>query len=264
MDGTFGDMLRTWRQRRRVTQLDLSLEAGLSQRHLSFVETGRSFPSRDMVLRLAEALAVPLRDRNAMLTTAGFAPCFKERALDDPDLKAAMVAVDLLLTGHEPYPALAVDRHWTLKLANRSVAPLLAGIPDALLEPPVNVLRLSLHPDGLAPRIRNYRQWRHHILARLSHQIDVSGDPVLIALLDELTSFPVTPGARPFTQTTSDPLGGIAVPLELTAADDTILRFLSTTTVFGKAVDISLSELTIESFFPADIQTAEVLRRGSP
>jgi hypothetical protein len=217
-----------------------------------------------MVLRLAEPLAIPLRERNALLTAAGFAPVYRERALDDPDpgesdWAAARRAVELILEGHLPHPALAIDRHWHLVSANKAVAPLMAGADETLLAPPVNVLRLSLHPDGLAPRIANFRQWRAHILERLGQQIDVSGDAGLTALLEELKGYPVPPGARPYRAGTEDSLGGIAVPLEYVAENRT-LRFLSTTTVFGTALDISLSELAIETFFPADAETAEAMR----
>jgi transcriptional regulator with XRE-family HTH domain len=189
-----GDHLRHWRRRRRMSQLDLALEAEISARHLSFIETGRSQPSRDMVLHLAERLDVPLRERNVLLVAAGYAPVFPERPLDDPALSAARATVDLVLKGHEPYPALAVDRHWMLLAANDAVMRLLAGTKPALLQAPVNVLRLSLHPDGLAPRIANLAEWRTHLLARLRRQIDVSADPVLVELMSELRGYP-TPAA---------------------------------------------------------------------
>lgn len=258
-----GSLLRDWRHRRRLSQLDLALAAEVSQRHLSFVESGRAAPSRDMVLRLAEQLAVPLRERNALLMAAGFAPAYRERRLDAPELTAARRAVELILEGHEPHPALAVDRHWQLVFANRAVAPLMAGADDRLLQPPVNVLRLSLHPDGLAPRIANFREWRAHVLERLAKQIDASADAALIDLLEELRAYPVPPGAKPHRRAADDPLGGVAVPLEMTT-DAGVLRFLSTTTVFGTALDISLAELTIETFFPADAPTAETMRRLLP
>ncbi|HEY9536105.1 MAG TPA: helix-turn-helix transcriptional regulator [Kiloniellaceae bacterium] len=254
-----GEMLRGWRRRRRLSQLELALAAEVSQRHLSFVESGRAAPSRDLVLRLAEQLAVPLRERNALLVAAGFAPVYAERKLDDPVLAAGRRAVELILAGHEPHPALAVDRHWNLVSANRAVAPLLAGADQTLLAPPVNVLRLSLHPAGLASRIANFREWRAHILERLARQIDASADAGLIDLLEELKGYPVPPGARPYRVAAEHPLGGIAVPLEL-AGDGGILRFLSTTTVFGTALDISLAELTIETFFPAEAETAAAMR----
>jgi transcriptional regulator with XRE-family HTH domain len=255
-----GELLREWRQRRSLSQLALACDADISQRHLSFVESGRSAPSRDMVLRLAEQLAVPLRERNALLVAAGFAPAYRERTLDDPALAAAREAIDLLLAGHEPYPALAVDRHWTLVVANKRVSLLLAGVDATLLQPPVNVLRLSLHPDGLAPRIANFRDWRAHILARLHRQIDNSADPILLKLIEELKAYPTPPNAKPPRRQAHTVFAGIAVPLELTTNHGT-LSFLSTTTVFGTPVDISLSELAIESFFPADPATKEAMRR---
>ena len=186
-----GNLLRDWRRRRRLSQLDLACDADISTRHLSFVETGRSLPSREMVLHLAEQLEVPLRERNALLVAAGYAPTFRERSLEDPTFEAARKVVDLVLRGHEPYPAIAVDRHWTLVASNRAVTPLLAGVEPSLLEGPVNVLRLSLHPGGVAPRIVNLEEWRSHLLARLRRQIDVSADPVLRELFDELSSYPV-------------------------------------------------------------------------
>ncbi|MGF1629029.1 MAG: helix-turn-helix domain-containing protein [Kiloniellaceae bacterium] len=254
-----GELLRGWRRRRRLSQLDLALAAEVSQRHLSFVESGRAAPSREMVLRLAEPLDIPLRERNALLAAAGFAPVYRERALDDPALAAPRRAVELILTGHEPHPALAVDRHWNMIFANRAVAPLQAGADGKLLRPPVNVLRLSLHPDGLAPRIANFRAWRAHVLERLARQAEASGDPVLVDLAEELKGYPVPPGARPQRPGEDDALGGIVVPLEF-RSDAGTLRFLSTTTVFGTALDIGLAELTIETFFPADAETAAAMR----
>jgi transcriptional regulator with XRE-family HTH domain len=253
-----GSLLRDWRQRRRLSQLELAADADVSQRHLSFIESGRATPSREMVLRLAEHLRVPLRERNALLVAAGFAPVFRERRLEDPGLVAAHQAIEGILKGHEPHPALAIDRHWHLVAANRALAPLLSGVDERLLRPPVNVLRLSLHPEGVAPRIVNFREWRAHILGRLAQQIDAAGDPALIALLEELRSYPAPPGAKPYRPVEVVGPGAIAVPLEL-AVEATTLRFLSTTTVFGTALDITLSELAIESFFPADEATAAVM-----
>jgi transcriptional regulator with XRE-family HTH domain len=253
-----GDHLREWRQRRRMSQLDLALEAEISTRHLSFLETGRSQPSREMILNLAEQLEVPLRERNILLVSAGYAPVFRERALDDPALAAARKAVDLVLKGHEPFPAIAIDRHWTRVSANAAVAPLLAGIAPALLEPPVNVLRLSLHPDGLAPRIANLPEWRAHLLARLRHQIDVSADTVLVELMNELRAYPMAAESHHGAASGQD-YAGVVVPFQI-AIDTGLLTFFSTTTVFGTPVDITLSELAIEAFFPADAATAEKLR----
>jgi transcriptional regulator with XRE-family HTH domain len=254
---TIGDHLRTWRQRRRLSQLDLALDAEISTRHLSFVETGRAQPSRDMVLRLAERLEVPLRERNRLLVAAGFAPVFSERSLDDPAMQAARQAVDLVLKGHEPYPAIAVDRHWTLVSANEAARALLAGIAPSLLEPPVNVLRLSLHPGGLGERIVNLAEWRAHILHRLRAQVETTADPVLDALLQELKELPA-PRAEPGAEHRH---AGVFVPLRLRAGDR-VLSFVSTTTVFGTPVDITLSELAVEAFFPADAETAQALQKG--
>ena len=253
-----GDLLRHWRQRRRMSQLELASAAEISTRHLSFVETGRSQPSREMVLHLAEQLEVPLRERNILLTAAGFTPRFAERRLDDPALKSARRAVDLVLGGHEPYPALAVDRHWNLIAANNAVGRLIAGADATLLQPPVNVLRLSLHPKGLAPRIVNLAEWRAHLLARLQRQIEATADPVLGALLQELAAYPKPRAGGPVRL---DPdYAGVVVPLRL-AVESVTLALFSTTTVFGTPVDITLSELVLEAFYPADAQTAEALRR---
>jgi transcriptional regulator with XRE-family HTH domain len=250
-----GALLRGWRQRRRLSQLDLALDANISTRHLSFVETGRAQPSREMVLRLATQLDVPLRERNALLTAAGFAPVYRERSLADPALRSARQAIDLVLAGHEPYPALAVDRHWTLVAANGAATRLMAGAAATLLAPPVNVLRLSLHPDGLAPRIANLGEWRAHLLRRLRQQIAASADATLIALLHELEAYPAPPHDA---DATAD-YGGVVVPLRL-ASDAGMLAFLSTTTIFGTPVDITLAELALEAFYPADEHSAVALR----
>ncbi|WP_437821063.1 helix-turn-helix domain-containing protein [Sorangium sp. So ce1078] len=254
-----GGLLREWRQRRRMSQLELACEADISTRHLSFLETGRAQPSREMVVHLAERLDVPLRDRNQLLVAAGYAPLYPERSLDDPALAAARKAVDLVLAGHEPYPAVAIDRHWTLVAANGAIGPLLAGADPALLRPPVNVLHLSLHPRGLAPRIENAAEWRAHLLARLRRQIEVSADPVLVKLLEELSRYPSPEGSRrPEPAREPSPVA-IAIPLRL-RTDGGVLSFLSTTMVFGTPVDVTLSELAVESFFPADQATADALR----
>lgn len=251
-----GAQLRAWRQRRRMSQLDLACEAEVSTRHLSYVETGRAAPSREMLLRLAERLEVPLRERNNLLLAAGFAPMYKERRLDDPALQAARTAVERVLRAHEPFPALAVDRHWHLVMANAAVAPLLAGVAPALLEPPVNVLRLSLHPQGLAPRIVNLGQWRGHLLTRLHEQVAASGDAVLADLMRELADYPSPSGIGEHAEAET---GGIAVPMRLSLPDGRQLSFLSTTTVFGTPVDVTLAELAIEAFLPADDATARAL-----
>ncbi len=247
-----GEQLRSWRSRRRLSQLDLALDAEISARHLSFLETGRSRPSRGMLLRLAERLAIPARDRNLLLVAAGFAPALPERSLDDPALAAARRAVELVLKAHEPFPALAVDRHWQLVTANAGVAPLLAGVAPHLLAPPVNVLRLSLHPGGVAPRIEKLAEWRAHILHRLEAQVAASGDPVLADLLTELRAYPGG-SARG-----EDVYAGVAVPLRLRTGEG-VLSFLGTTTMFGTPIDVTLAELAIEAFLPADEATAAAL-----
>jgi transcriptional regulator with XRE-family HTH domain len=256
-DGSrIGTLLREWRQRRRLSQLDLALEAGVSARHLSFVETGRSRPSAEMVLHLAEQLDVPLRDRNQLLLAAGYAPAYGQRDLDEPAMGPVREALDRVLAGHEPYPAVAVDRHWGMVAANAAVGLLTAGVAAHLLEPPVNVLRLTLHPEGMASRIANLAEWRAHLLERLGRQAVASGDPALAALYDELA---VLPGGQGPSSGVELAAGEIAVPLRL-RRDDTELAFISTVTTFGTAIDITVAELAIESFFPADARTAAVLR----
>ncbi|ATQ41949.1 helix-turn-helix domain-containing protein [Caulobacter mirabilis] len=250
-----GELIRDWRQRRRLTQMDLAYDAEISPKHLSFIETGRSKPSRQMVLHLAEQMDVPLREQNAMLVAAGFAPVFPERGLDAPDLAAARRAIDLILKGHEPFPALAVDRHWNLVTANAAITPFLLADVE-LLTPPVNVLRLTLHPKGLAPRITNLTEWRGHLLDRLRRQIDATADAGLQALYDELKAYPAPPAAvgAPHGQD----LGGVAVPMRL-QTDHGTMAFISTVTVFGTPTDVTLSELAMETFFPADDFTAKAL-----
>lgn len=234
-----------------MSQLDLSLEAGLSSRHLSFIESGRALPSREMLLRLAQTLEVPLRERNTLLLAAGYAPAFRERPISHPDLDSAHKAVARVLEGHEPYPALAVDRGWNLVACNRMVGPLLAGAKEELLRPPINVLRLSLHPGGLAPRILNLPEWRDHLLHRLRQDAEHGADPGLVALLEELQSYPVPSRGR---VEDSD----VLVPLRL-ATEWGPMHFISTTTVFGTPTDVTLQELAIEAFFPADEPTRTLL-----
>lgn len=206
-----------------------------------------------MILHLAEQLEVPLRERNALLMAAGYAPVFPERPLDDPSMEAARSAVERVLAAHEPFPALAIDRHWTLIAANRSLPPLLAGVDAGLLRPPVNVIRLSLHPAGVAPRIVNLAEWRTHLLNRLRRQIEITSDPILRDLLDECSGYPAPEAANERQD------APIAIPLQLVVGDAT-LTFLSTTTIFGTPVDVTLSEIAVESFFPGDAATAAALR----
>ncbi|WP_206064822.1 helix-turn-helix domain-containing protein [Nitratireductor mangrovi] len=252
-----GALIREWRTRRRMSQLDLALEAEISQRHLSFVESGRSTPSRDMVLHLAEQLEVPLRERNRILLAAGYAPGFAERPLDDPSMGAVMAAVEKVLAGHEPNPALAVDRHWNLIKGNRAMAPFLDGIANpALLESPVNVLRLSLHPEGLAPRIVNLIEWRDHLVERLHRLNQAVAEPALYELEQELRAYPMPKRVRPAS---AHDYSAIAVPLRLRFGE-TELSFITTITVFGTPLDVTVSEIAVETFFPADERTAAIVR----
>jgi transcriptional regulator with XRE-family HTH domain len=252
----FGDQLRAWRQRRRMSQLDLASEAGISTRHLSFVETGRAAPSREMVLQLAEHLELPLREQNAFLVSAGFAPRFRERSLSDPELAAVRSAIDMVLKGHEPNPALAIDRRWTLIAANDAALKLMGGAAAAhLLAPPANVLRASLHPEGLAPRILNLGEWRAHIFARLERQIDATADVALIALLDELRAYPGGGAHAPPLREAAP----VLTPLKL-RTEQGVLSLFGVTTLFGMPQDVTLDELAIESFFPVDAESARMLR----
>ncbi|MBV8927134.1 MAG: helix-turn-helix transcriptional regulator [Bradyrhizobium sp.] len=248
-----GEHLREWRQRRHLSQLDLAVDAEISARHLSFVETGRSAPSREMVLKLASRLDVPLRERNVLLVAAGFAPAFPQRALDDPALKSAREAIGLVLKAHEPNPALAYDRHWNLVSANRMVAPLLEGVPERLLGQPFNILRLAFHPEGLAPRTVNLAEWCAHLLERLHRQCEATADSQLLKLYDELRAFRIPARSGPV------PADSVAIPFKLRYRGE-VLSFISTTMVFGTPLDITLSELALETFFPADELTAARMR----
>lgn len=251
---TFGQRLRHWRGRRRLTQLALALDADVSARHLSWLESDKSQPSRAMVLRLADKLDLPLRERNAWLLAAGYAPLYAEHTLASPQLAAARSALQRLLDAHEPAPALAVDRHWNLVASNRLVGLLTRGVAPALLQPPLNVLRLSLHPQGLAPMVENLGAWRDHVLARLARQVLATGDPVLADLQRELAGYPV-----PSDRATPLAEDAVAVQLVLNTAHGR-LEFITTITVFGAPHDVLLSELAIETLLPTDATTAEVLK----
>ncbi|MFI7517907.1 helix-turn-helix transcriptional regulator [Micromonospora globbae] len=251
-----GELLRDWRRRRRLSQLDLSVGTGVSTRHLSFVETGRSRPSPDLILRLAEHLDVPLADRNALLLAGGYAPAHSAHGLDGPELAPVREAVRQVLHAHGPFPAVLVDQHWHLVEANAAVALFTAGSAAHLLVEPVNVLRLSLHPDGMAPRIRNLGQWRAHLLHRLREQVAATADAGLADLYDELRGYPGGED-RPAAD---DPAGTVAVPLRYRYGDQD-LAFLGTTTVFGTPLDVTVAGLAVEAFLPADRATAATLRR---
>jgi transcriptional regulator with XRE-family HTH domain len=264
VEAPLGGLLKDWRQRRRMSQLDLALEAGVSARHLSFLETGRSRPSREMVIHLSEQLEVPLRDRNQLLLAAGFAPAYSEQALDAPDMAPVREALHRILKGHEPYPAVVVDRWWELVAANASIAMFTGLAAPHLLAPPVNALRVTLHPEGMAPHIRNLPEWRAHLLDRLRRQVAVTNDDQLAALYAEVAAYP----GGEAKLSAHEP--GIAVPLRI-EIDGAELAFFSTIATFGTAVDITLAELAIEAFFPADERTAQTLtsalsasRSGSP
>jgi transcriptional regulator with XRE-family HTH domain len=255
-----GELLRQWRQRRRLSQLDLAVAADVSSRHLSFVETGRSRPTSDMILRLAEHLDVPLRDRNTLLLAGGYAPAYPEHGLAEPELRAVQAALSRVLKGHEPYPAVVVNRWWELVDANAGIALFTRHVKPELLEPPANVLRLSLHPDGMAPRIANLPEWRAHLLARLHHQAEATGDARLAELHAELAAYPAGNGqgqAEPCLFPAPSP-AEVVVPLRY-HGDARELCFLSVTAVVGTPMDVTVSELAIESFYPADAPTAAAL-----
>lgn len=254
-----GAQLREWRQRRKLSQLDLAIQADVSARHVSFVETGRTIPSRSMVLHLAEHLNVPLRERNRLLMAAGHAPEFRRREWDDPALRPAREAVGRVLRLHQPYPALAVDRRWNLVQANDCVGVFFDDVAPALLAPPVNMMRLGLHPKGFAPRLRNLDQVRAVLMPRLARQVTATGDPELTALHEELLSYG-EPGDIESASVAIDPRD-IALPIRLRHGD-TELSFFNTITTFGAAFDLTLDEIAVEAYFPADEVTAEYLRRA--
>ncbi len=254
---TVGAIVRSWRELRRFSQLELAVEAEISQRHLSFIESGRAAPSKEMILHLAQHLEVPLRERNAMLLAAGFSPIYRDRSWEDPALAHAKTTIEVLLKAHEPYPALTVDRHWNIVSANRALGALLNGVDPELLKPPANALRISLHPRGLAPNILNLGEWRGHLLDRLQRQLRITRDPALDVLLRELSSYPSD--SRDRSDGSDDGLADeVAIPLRLMTPTGPIC-LLSTVTVFGTPVEITLSELTLEAFYPADEETARVL-----
>lgn len=246
-----GRMVRSWRERRRVSQLALAAEAQVSQRHLSFIESGRSSPSREMVTRLANTLDLPMRERNALLLAAGYAPAYRDRPLDDPALEHARAGIERLIKLQEPFPALALDRIWNVVAANAAVPILLAGVDPELLKPPQNAIRMSLHPRGLAPLIVNFGAWRAHLMERLRRQLRLTGEPAIAALIAEAEAYPT----RAEQPARSD---DVAVLLKLRSQMG-VLCFLSTVTVFGTAIDITLAELTVESFYPADDATRQAL-----
>jgi transcriptional regulator with XRE-family HTH domain len=253
----FGDLLRRWRVTRRLSQLDLSAATGVSTRHLSFLETGRARPSRQIILFLAEQLDVPLRDRNELLLAAGFAPVYGDRALDDPAMRPVRESIERLLAAHEPYPALVMDSRWNRLLANDGTRLFIHGVAPFLLTEPVNALRLTLHPQGMAPRLANLAEWSQHMLRHLRRRISQTADPALAALYDELAAYPgvtAPPGPSDPPGAAGEPGERVVLPLEYRSPRG-LLRFLNTTTSFGAPLDAALSEVVIESFYPADEPT---------
>ncbi len=252
---TVGALIRDWRLRRRYSQLALACLANISARHLSFMETGRAKPGRQMLLLLSEHLEIPLRQRNDMLLCAGYAPHYAEHAMDEAPLQQAHSAIKMLLRAHEPFPAMAVDGHWNLVHANRSLSLLLDGVAPELLQPPVNVLRLALHPLGLASRILNFGQWRAHLLHRLRRQYEQTANPRLLSLYDELVAYPSPDGGSDWAPVDHV----IAVPLQLDTSHG-VLSLLSATMSFGTPLEVALSELVMETFVPANSDSAGILR----
>ncbi|MFF1450058.1 helix-turn-helix domain-containing protein [Streptomyces sp. NPDC058274] len=255
-DKGIGPLLRGWREQRRVSQLELALRADSSARHISFIETGRSRPSEEMVLRLAGHLDVPVRERNALLLAAGYAPHYPETPLDDPSMAALREGMERLIQGYEPYPALVVDATYTVLAANRGIALLLDGVPEQLLVPPLNAMRLTLHPEGLAPRIRNHREWRDHLLAQMDRQIALHRSDALRALYEEVAAYPVAD--RPDSGEPAEPVPYFALPMQI-EHDGRLLSFISSISTFNTPMDVTVAELAIETFLPADPATAKFL-----
>jgi transcriptional regulator with XRE-family HTH domain len=253
-----GELIRSWRRRRSLSQLELALEAEVSSRHVSFVETGRSQPSREMVLRLSDHLEIPLRERNGLLLAAGYAPLYAERSLDEPEMSAVQQALDRFLRAHEPYPAVVLDRHYNLVSANDALGVLTEGVALDLFEPPANALRVTLHPRGMAPQILNLEQWSAHLMHRLRRQAALTADPELDRLYDELATYP---GVCLEAPADTDSGHDILLPLRVRVAERE-LAFFSTVSTFGTAVDITLDELIIEAFYPANAATASHLLEG--
>ena len=254
-----GPLLREWRERRRLSQLELALRADSSSRHISFIETGRSRPSEEMILRLAEHLDVPVRDRNALLLAAGYAPKYAESTLDDPQLATLREGIENLLRGYDPYPAIVVDGAYTVVAANQSIGLLLAGLPEHLLTPPLNAMRITLHPDGLAPRIRNLREWRGHLLAQMERQIGLARSEALRALYEEVSAYPLPEGGDPEDREDPEPYPYFALPLRI-EHDGHVLSFVSSISTFNTPMDVTVSELAIETLLPADPATVAYLR----
>ncbi|MFJ4500259.1 helix-turn-helix domain-containing protein [Streptomyces sp. NPDC088864] len=259
LDTGVGPLLRSWRERRRISQLELALRAGSSARHISFIETGRARPSEEMVLRLAEHLEVPVRERNALLVMAGYAPHYTETALDDPAMGALRDGLDRLLRGYDPYPAFVVDGTYTVVAANQGMTRLLDGVPDRLLAPPLNAMRLTLHPEGLAPRIRNLRAWRADLLTQMERQIALVRSAELRALYEEVAGYPLPPGADREEGRPAGPSVPFALPLVI-EHDGRVLSFVASIATFNTPMDVTVAELAVETLLPADAETGAYLR----
>ncbi|SHH75472.1 helix-turn-helix domain-containing protein [Streptomyces sp. 3214.6] len=255
-DPGIGPLLRAWRERRRLSQLELALRADSSARHISFVETGRSRPSEKMLLRLAEHLDVPVRERNALLLAAGYAPHYPQTPLDDPALDALRAGLDRLIQGYEPYPALVMDARYDVVAANRGITMLLDGVPESLLTAPLNAMRLTLHPQGLAPRIRNLREWRGHLLAQMERQIALYRSAPLRELYEEVAAYPVPEGAP--AEAPAEPVPYFALPMRI-EHEGRVLSFISSVSTFNTPMDVTVAELAIETFLPADPATVTYL-----
>ncbi|MEU8565119.1 helix-turn-helix transcriptional regulator [Streptomyces cyaneofuscatus] len=270
-DTGVGPLLRDWRERRRISQLDLALRADSSARHISFIETGRSRPSEDMVLRLAEQLDIPVRERNALLVMAGYAPRYAQTPLDDPAMASVRDGLDRLLAGYEPYPALVVDGRYDVVAANRGIALLMEGVAEELLTPPLNAMRITLHPAGLAPRIRNLAEWRADLLTQMERQIALVRSPELRTLYEEVAAYPV-PDRADRTDRDADGRGAdrgrertpsFALPLVIEHGGQ-VLSFIASIATFNTPMDVTVAELAIETFLPADRETAAYLRERLP
>lgn len=262
--GRVGELLRDWRTRRRRSQLDLANDVGVSTRHLSFVETGRSRPSPELVLAVADHLDVPLRERNQLLLAAGYAPRFGERSLDDPSLGRVRASLQRMLDAHDPYPGVVVDRQWDVVLANDAALLLTDGVAGHLLEPHLNVFRICLHPEGLASRTTNFGEWAAYLLRQIRRSIQLTGDPRLVAIEEEVLGYP---NVAALDAVADGHLSGgddpqLLVPVQL-AVDGGELSMFTTLTTFGTPRDITLDELSVELFFPADGATDAALRGGS-
>ncbi|MFG2560763.1 helix-turn-helix domain-containing protein [Streptomyces sp. NPDC048496] len=260
LDTGVGPLLRSWREQRRLSQLELALRADSSARHISFIETGRSRPSEEMILRLAEHLDVPVRERNALLVVAGYAPRYAETALDDPAMGALREGMEQLLRGYDPYPALVVDGTYNVVAANRGIAMMLEGVAEHLLAPPLNAMRLTLHPEGLAPRIRNLREWRADLLAQMERQIALARSAELRELYEEVAAYPLPESADGQDEPAEPPSAlSFALPMVI-EHDGRVLSFVASIATFNTPMDVTVAELAIETFLPADQETAAYLR----